>query len=130
MEASSHISRLIQGGAHVVVDRYWLTTMIYHEIIGVPVKRSDFDGILEPDLTILLSLDAETQTARMQKRGLTIRDIQMVGKHESIAVAYYRHILSHKIPFVALDGTALGPDDLARVCADIVRSRLGCPVDR
>ncbi len=122
IEASHDIRRLVDDGKHVVVDRYWLTTIIYHEILGVQARRSDFRDIIEPDLTILLSLNAELQIPRMHSRGLTVRDQQMIDKQEAIAAAYYRTILKYKVPFVALDTGHLSSDQCVSVCVGIIRS--------
>ncbi|MEI6304641.1 MAG: deoxynucleoside kinase [Candidatus Taylorbacteria bacterium] len=122
IETSKYIRKLLAEGKHVVVDRYWLTTFIYHEIIGVPVRRSDFKDIIEPDLTILLSMHIDIQLQRMHQRGLSIRDRNMIDKQETISLAYYRNILKYNLPFIALNTGIIGQDDCASICAEIINS--------
>lgn len=38
-DASDEIGAMLRGGSKVVSDRYWLTTYVYHYVMGVTVPR-------------------------------------------------------------------------------------------
>ena len=122
IETSKDIRKLAIEGKHVVIDRYWLTTIVYHEIIGVPTHRADFGDIIEPDLTIILTLNIDIQIQRMHTRGLSIRDEQMIEKQEIITAGYYRNIRKYNLPFVVLNTGLMTPEKCTSVCANIIKS--------
>lgn len=68
--ASSHIRRSLAAGRSVVVDRYWLSTLTYHHVLGSPTVLSDVEAALTPaDLTIFLDVSTEVRRARLTARG-------------------------------------------------------------
>lgn len=68
---SDQVRELISKGQNVIVDRYWLSTQVYHkwksennhfELIDVANK------ILIPDITLYLHLPLEQRKARLKER--------------------------------------------------------------
>jgi len=47
-DASDEIGEVLQSGGKVVSDRYWLTTYVYHHVMGVSVSKNDFTSIVHP----------------------------------------------------------------------------------
>ena len=119
-DASKEIAELLKKGEKVVCDRYWLSTYTYHQIMGVPVSRSDFQSIIFPTLTVLLAVKHEVQIARMFHRGMSVGDIRALEKQREIADMYYRNVLEFNIPFLFLDTQRFSPE----ACAEIVARTL------
>ena len=86
--AAAEIRQLLSTGKSVICDRYWMTTYVYHKIIGVKVSEDDFTNLLQPDLTILLTASPEHQLQRLIERGMSINDTQMVPRNLELRQAY------------------------------------------
>lgn len=104
---------------HVIIDRYWLSTFIYHKVMGVAVKKEDFGEITEPDITILLTVDNATQLKRLNMRGMTVGDKRMLSRQQELKHAYEKHIYS--IPAIIVDTSDEGPESL---CEKIIKKLL------
>lgn len=115
-DASDEIHALIQNGHNVVSDRYWLTTYVYHQVMGVPVSKNDFVSVIQPNLTVILSLNHNVQVKRMLHRGMSEGDRRMLDKQQEITNAFFRNVLEFGISFVVIDTQRFSPDQ----CADIV----------
>lgn len=120
-DASDEIKVLLQSGSKVVCDRYWLTTYTYHQVMGVPVSRTDFDSVVVPTLTVLLTLNHEVQIGRILRRGMSVGDRRVLDKQREIAVAFYRNVLEFNVPFVLIDTQRFSPE----ACTEIVLKALG-----
>ncbi len=119
-EASKEIATMLQGGNKVVSDRYWLTTYTYHRIMGVPVPKGDFAAVVQPDLTVILSLNPDTQMERLLHRGASTGDIRLIDKQQELARAFYQDALELSIPFIIIDTGRFSPNQ----CADIIVAAL------
>ncbi len=115
-DASDEIKVLTQGGSTVISDRYWLSTYTYHQVMGVSVSQKDFLSIIQPTLTVILSLTHEVQIVRMMNRGLSVGDRRMLDTQNEIAQAFYRNALEFNIPFLVLDTQKFSPT----ACVDII----------
>ncbi len=86
--AATEIKQLIAEGKSVICDRYWMTTYVYHKVIGVQVAEGDFSNLLQPDLTVLLTASPEHQLQRLIERGMSINDTQMVPRNLQLRQEY------------------------------------------
>jgi dTMP kinase len=86
--AADEIKQLILEGKSVVCDRYWMTTYVYHKVIGVQVAEHDFINLLQPNLTVLLTASPEHQLQRLIERGMSINDTQMVPRNLQLRQEY------------------------------------------
>lgn len=86
---------------NVVIDRYWLTTYVYHQVMGVQVQLSDFDGIVPSDVTFLLRVSAEEQMRRLTLRGMSVGDVRMLQQQDALRTAY--DCLTHDLGLIAID---------------------------
>jgi thymidylate kinase len=102
-EAEKEIGSLLEKGSSVVCDRYWLSTVIYHEILGAHVNREEFDSIVKPDLTFFLVADSDTQIKRMIERGMDHGDKAMELRQQHITDEYFKVLIETKSRFIAID---------------------------
>lgn len=86
--ASAEIQSLLSSGVSVICDRYWMTTYVYHKVIGVAVVVEEFAALVQPDLTILLTATPEHQLQRLIERGMSVNDTQMVPKNAQLRKEY------------------------------------------
>ncbi len=120
-DASDEIRRILKGGDRIVSDRYWLSTYTYHQVMGVAVSKNDFAHVVQPDLTVILTLDYETRMARMSNRGLSAGDHRLLGKQRELAEAFLRNVAELNIPFVVVDTGCFSPTE----CASMIAEALG-----
>lgn len=80
LNVADEAQALISSGQHVVVDRYWLSTQVYHCWMsnGQHYKLSEVEReLLKPDLTIYLDLPVDERIARINDRSnCTLEDRQ------------------------------------------------------
>lgn len=115
-DASDEIKAFLQSGGIVVSDRYWLSTYTYHQVMGVLVSKEEFLTVVQPTLTVVLSLNHEVQIGRMLNRGLSTGDRRMLDKQSEIAQAFYKNALEFNIPFLVLDTQKFS----VNACVDII----------
>ncbi len=120
-DTAEEIDAILQSGGRVVIDRYFLSTKTYHEVMGMEVPENDFQDVVQPTLTVILSLNHGVQLQRMTGRGLTVGDKRTLKIQRQVAAAYYKNALEMNIPFVILDTQRFTPPE----CADIIMSALG-----
>lgn len=120
-DASDEIGAMLQSGNKIVSDRYWLTTYVYHHVMGVSVSKNDFASIVQPDLTVILALNHDVQMERMLHRGMSVGDRRVLDKQREIAKVFYQVVMELGISFVVVDTQRFSPDR----CADIVVVALG-----
>lgn len=119
-DASDEIDAMIQSGGKVVSDRYWLTTYVYHRVMGISVSKNDFVSVVQPDLTVILALNHDVQMERMLHRGMSVGDRRVLDKQREITKLFYQVVLELGIPFVVVDTQRFSPDR----CVDIVVAAL------
>jgi thymidylate kinase len=96
--ASKEIWEILASGKNVICDRYWLTTYVYHTVMGVSVNVDDFSNITHPDLTVVLLVSKDIQTKRFLERGMSIGDKRMINLQSNLAREYKRALSKFKIP--------------------------------
>ena len=84
--ASAELAKL--DAPHVIIDRYWMTTVAYHRAVGVNADLDDFGPILQPDVTIFFDASLDVLTERKNKRGWTAGDRRMADREGRIREAY------------------------------------------
>jgi len=119
-DASNEITEMLRNGGKVISDRYWLTTYTYHQVMGVEVSKEDFASVIQPDLTVLLSLTYDVQVKRILHRGISVGDRRVLDKQREIAQAFYNNALKFALPFIVVDTKRFSPER----CADIVTAAL------
>lgn len=97
-EHYSYFTRVVQTASdeltvlaairNVVVDRYWMTTVVYHRVMGISAELADMGNILMPDFTVYLTVSPEVQAKRMNGRGMSPGDKRMDGRQHLIRSAY------------------------------------------
>ena len=121
-QASDEIWDMIASGQSVICDRYWMTTLIYHKIIGVDVDEKVFDTLLAPDLTVLLLVSADEQMKRLVRRGFSINDRQMVGRQAQLSQEYKRLCASGKFPSKVINTDHLAPAEVSGAIIDMINA--------
>jgi deoxyguanosine kinase len=118
-EASAEIWELLSEGRIVVADRYWVSTYVYHVVMGAKVTRTDFSGIVLPNATVLLTVSPEVQAYRFVNRGMSAGDRRMLNQQEILAREFRKALVAEK-NLVALDTSNLTPSGaVAQVLADL-----------
>jgi thymidylate kinase len=115
IDASQEISQLIDEGKHVICDRYWISTLTYHEVMGVSVDTQDFERIIKPDLTILLVTTPGEQIKRMVTRGMSAGDRRMLDKQQEISTRLFQNLILNNSPFVTIDTGRFSVDDSIKI---------------
>ena len=71
LNVASEAQRFIDSGQNVVVDRYWLSTQVYHHWMsnGQCYTLDEVESeLLAPDLTVYLDLPVDERIARINNR--------------------------------------------------------------
>jgi len=130
--ASEYVRTTLAGGRSVVVDRYWLSTLTYHRVLGAPAWLSEVEASLVPaDLTIFLDVSTELRRARLSARGALQAHDRMTlqpGIGEQITALYRQFGAEQAVAgrFQAIKADALSVDELVELVSDEVR-RAGSP---
>jgi thymidylate kinase len=74
LQEGERAARILAGGEDLVMDRYFLTTLVYAERRARPLLEGLLQAIHAPDLTIYAWLPEEVRLARLQARGLSRED--------------------------------------------------------
>lgn len=119
-DTSHEIDKILKNNGRVISDRYWLTTFTYHQVMGTSVTEHDFSSIVQPNLTVILSLNHEIQIKRILCRGISIGDRRVLDKQQEITNAFYQNALELNIPFIVIDTQRFSPQK----CADIIVAAL------
>lgn len=86
--ASTQVAAALAAGRSVVMDRYWLSTKVYSEVIRATPPPPIEAALRAPDLTIFLDVDAEERHRRLLSRGMTPADRDTLGRDEALRSAY------------------------------------------
>lgn len=116
----------LAAGRSVVVDRYWLSTVVYHRVMGSPCTLDEVaDALPIPDFTIFLCAPLEIRAQRVNARGFSTGADRWSLQSEpaSRIEALYRELSRHKIAgrFIELDASQFGAEELAHVATSILR---------
>jgi len=97
--ASKEVERMLAEGKSVIMDRYWLSTLCYHKLMGVEARFEEVaDTLRPPDATFLLNVPAETRRSRISQRG-NFQDhdhLTLDPKNETLVIEYYRQMATHR----------------------------------
>ncbi len=87
LKVNKHLSNIIQHklnkGLSVILDRYYLDTLVTHLCEGVKTKNNDFAKLLEPTLTILVCCSVKKQLKRLTKRS-KMKKLSAAEKRHSV----------------------------------------------
>jgi thymidylate kinase len=73
---------------NVVIDRYWMTTVVYHRAMGIPATLEEMGTIMLPDFTVYLGVSPEVQAVRMTGRGMSEGDKRMQHRQQLLREIY------------------------------------------
>ena len=130
--ASQHVRETLAGGRSVIVDRYWLSTLTYHRVLGAPAWLSEVEASLVPaDLTFFLDVSTEVRRGRLTARGALQAHDRMtlqpgIGDHITALYRKFGAELAVAGRFQAIKADALSVDELVELVSDEVR-RAGAP---
>ncbi len=111
--ASAEINSLLATGQDVICDRYWLTTLVYHQAMGVSTQIRDFAMLRQPDHTFLLTVSRAVQSARFVERGMSAGDRRMLNQQSELADLYRTELPNIQGATHILDTDGLSPHDVA-----------------
>lgn len=114
-DASVEIASLLDQGHHVICDRYWISTVTYHEVMGMTIDLSDFNQIIKPDLTILLVTSPGEQIRRIVARGMSAGDKRMLDKQQEISTRLFQNLVLSSTPFISIDTGRFSVDDCVKI---------------
>ncbi len=124
-----HVAAVIRpgltGGAIVLTDRYFLSTVAYQGARGFDAARLLAEAEAEfplPDLALLLDVDPERGLARVASRGGTAEPAFENSAFLADVAAIFRALERSYV--VRIDGRA-EPDRVAEEIRTVVRERLG-----
>lgn len=87
LKVNKHLSNIIQHklsqGLSIILDRYYLDTLVSHSCQGVKIKDNDFAKLLEPTLTILICCSVKKQLKRLAKRS-KMKKLSAAEKRHSV----------------------------------------------
>lgn len=117
--ASEEIAAAVAQERNVVVDRYWMTTVVYHRAMGFPAKLEDIGEIVMPDRTVYLTVSPEVQDRRMAHRGMSPGDIRMMDKQHLIR-AEYEEVIAGRSDVLRIDTSDTTPEEVvARILGEL-----------
>ena len=111
VQAASEEIIVLSATHNIVIDRYWMTTVVYHRVMGVPAKLEDMGNIIMPDITAYLTVSPEIQAERMRGRGMSPGDIRMDGKQQLIRQVY-DEVLKNESNAIKVDTSNLTPQQI------------------
>lgn len=126
--AAVMIREALAAGRSVVIDRYWLSTVVYHRVMGSPCMLDEVAGALpHPDFTVFLHAPLEIRAQRVRTRGLTTAADRWSLQPEPSAhiEALYRELGRQPIAgrLVELDASSRGPAELVRAALGVISGR-------
>jgi thymidylate kinase len=108
--ASAEISELAKS-TNVVIDRYWVTTVVYHRVMGVAARIEDMGDIVMPNFTIYLTVSPEVQIIRMNNRGMSPGDKRMNGRQHLLRQVY-EEVLANQSGIIRIDTSNINPEQV------------------
>lgn len=105
--------KLLNQNQLIIIDRYWLTTYVYHKIMGVEVSINDFYDIIQPQITFLFTVNQKNQLERLNKRGMSAGDRRMLEKQQELQKLY-----KNTIPLTnsaTIDTNNISPEQICKI---------------
>lgn len=110
--ASLEIKKLLASNENVVCDRYWLTTCVYHQVMGVSVDLDDFADVIKPSFTVLLLVGSNVQAKRFLDRGMSAGDHRMINRQMELSREYERMLSRQEEPYILINTDNLSPIEI------------------
>ncbi len=116
--ASELVRAQLRAGQHVVMDRYWLSTMTYHDALGSDARLEDVARhLVAATATVFLDVPVELRRSRLIERG-ALRPHDRDSLDPAAAARIRERYLDwgrHRVAgrFVALDASRASVDELA-----------------
>jgi dTMP kinase len=126
---SDQVRDVLAAGRSVVVDRYWLSTLVYNRLRPGAADLEAIEQLLLPaDLTVLVETADVVRRGRLLQRGATPSDRLALHRGAELAAAY-RSVLSRPIAGESLvvDSTHTGPAQLCAVVQAKVEDLIHAP---
>lgn len=120
LDASDEIKELLTGDQILICDRYWISTVTYHEIMGLSIDFQDFSSILKPDLTIFLVTSPNEQIRRIVNRGMSAGDKRMLDKQQEITARLFHNLVLSSTPFISIDTGRFSPEECVSIAAECI----------
>lgn len=108
VEAGIRARQWCEQGQDVVLDRYWLSTLVYAPGASLPALAAMEPLVQAVDLTLYLSAPLAVREARMTRRHLSVHDRATLDRDEDRRLDLrYRALATHTAAgrFVAIDAT-------------------------
>lgn len=123
--AAVEIRAVLATGRSVVVDRYWLSTVVYHRVMGSPCILDEVAEALPPaDFTIFLHAPLGVRAQRVRSRGqATDADRWSLQPDPSRRIDnLYRELGRHDVAgrFIELDASDRSPDELVAAATALI----------
>lgn len=121
LQAASDDLRVLLRRRDVVCDRYWLSTIVYHEALICEDLQSHLDGLhlVPPNGTVVLVADEATIRRRMLRRGRSRFDARLEADRDlqhRVLQGYLRRVLPHQI----LDTGHVDPSCVVARCGELL----------
>lgn len=114
IQAESEIRQLLTVGEVIVCDRYWLSTIVYHQVGKLSVDSKDFSHLLQPDLTVFLHVSKEEQIVRSCKKVEdNIGDIR--GFQDEITKVFFQELKIIKTPYIVIQTDNILPEQSVQI---------------
>jgi len=127
LTAVAHVSEVVKtqlARTAVVCDRYVLTTQCFHQAAGLRVLDSSSLGLLEPDLTVLITCEDNVRRRRLLARGMTVSDLR--EQTPGLEAAFLNAYRAEGLPEV--DTTGRTAEEAAEQVLRLLRARWRRPL--
>ncbi|MBI3888600.1 hypothetical protein HY311_02305 [Candidatus Nomurabacteria bacterium] len=111
VQTASKELTVLAATCNIVVDRYWMTTVVYHRVMGIPAELADMGNIVLPDFTVYLTVSPEAQAKRMNGRGMSPGDKRMDGRQHLIRKVY-EEVLAKQSKVICVDTSNITPEQV------------------
>ncbi|MBI5516334.1 MAG: AAA family ATPase [Deltaproteobacteria bacterium] len=114
--ASDLAGEALAAGRSVVLDRYWLSTLVYASCRPQRVALRALESRLRrPDLTVYLTTDERVRAERLAARGVTRADRDSLARHRALRRRYDQALLTSPLAgaVLRLDAGSSSPEALA-----------------
>lgn len=120
--ASQELKQMVQQNPEVpiIVDRYWMTTVVYHRVMGIEADLSDFGEILMPDVTVYLTVEPEVQNQRFGVRGKSPGDLRMDGRMDKIRL-FYNQVIESSEKVCVIDTSYITRNEVIQLVISNIR---------
>ena len=111
VQAASEEIAILATTRNIVIDRYWVTTVVYHRVMGIQAELADMGNILMPDFIVYLTVSPEVQAKRMKGRGMSPGDKRMDGRQHLLRKVY-DEVLATQGNVIYVDTSNITPEQV------------------